>query len=82
MAVTALCNRDCTRRPRGQGLCGSLLLFFFFLGHGISLGADSRDALQKAADLVQQGRLEEADARQGYRFLRDDDLYLLGGPEW
>ncbi|HMC73437.1 MAG TPA: tetratricopeptide repeat protein, partial [Terriglobales bacterium] len=37
------------------------MLFFFFLGHGISLGADSRDALQKAADLVQQGRLEEAD---------------------
>ncbi len=32
--------------------------------------------------LVRRGLLDEAAARAGYRLLREDDLHLLGGPEW
>lgn len=32
--------------------------------------------------LVAQGLIEEAVARDRYRFLQEDDLHLLGGPPW
>jgi hypothetical protein len=32
--------------------------------------------------LVDQGLLDEAVAQDGYRFLQEDDLHLLGGPDW
>lgn len=32
--------------------------------------------------LVSQGLIDEADGRNGYEFLREDDLHLLGGPDW
>ncbi len=32
--------------------------------------------------LVRSGLVEEAAGRTGYRMLREDDLHLLGGPEW
>ncbi len=46
------------------------LLCCLFLGGAAVLHADSRQALQKAADLVQQGRLDEAD-RQAQLALSD-----------
>lgn len=52
----------CARAP--------LLCLFAFLGGSLALGADSREALQKAASLMQQGRLEEAD-RQAQLALTD-----------
>ena len=32
--------------------------------------------------LVNQELIEEAVARDRYRFLQQDDLHLLGGPDW
>jgi hypothetical protein len=32
--------------------------------------------------LVSKGLIEESVARNGYRLLREDDLHLLGGPDW
>ncbi len=32
--------------------------------------------------LVSQGLIEEAVGRDRYRFLQEDDLHLLGGPDW
>jgi len=32
--------------------------------------------------LVDQGLIDEAVARDRYRFLQEDDLHLLGGPDW
>jgi hypothetical protein len=32
--------------------------------------------------LVSQGLIEEAEGHAAYRLLREDDLHLLGGPEW
>jgi hypothetical protein len=32
--------------------------------------------------LVKRGMVEESAAREGYRLLREDDLHLLGGPDW
>jgi len=32
--------------------------------------------------LVNAGLIDEATGRDGYRFLREDDLHLLGGPDW
>jgi hypothetical protein len=32
--------------------------------------------------LVNAGMIDEATGREGYRFLREDDLHLLGGPDW
>ena len=32
--------------------------------------------------LVNQELIEEAAGRDGYRFLQQDNLHLLGGPEW
>jgi hypothetical protein len=32
--------------------------------------------------LVDQGLVEEAIVRDRYRFLQEDDLHLLGGPDW
>lgn len=47
-----------------------LLSAFFFLSPFFAHAVDSRDALQKAVDLVQQGRLNEAD-RQAHIALAD-----------
>lgn len=32
--------------------------------------------------IVDKGIIEEAEGRSGYRMLREDELHLLGGPEW
>jgi len=32
--------------------------------------------------LVAQGLIDESVGRDGYRLLREDDLHLLGGPDW
>jgi len=32
--------------------------------------------------LVTTGIIDDATGRDGYRFLREDDLHLLGGPDW
>ena len=32
--------------------------------------------------LVASGTLDEDEAREAYRFLQEDDLHLLGGPDW
>jgi hypothetical protein len=32
--------------------------------------------------LVTQGFVDKAVGREGYRYLREDDLHLLGGPDW
>jgi hypothetical protein len=32
--------------------------------------------------LVSEGLIEEAEGRSGYYLLREDDLHLLGGPDW
>ena len=56
--MTGSLNRN-SRAGRG-GLPAHLFLLAFLLLAGFA-GADSRQALQSAADLVQQGRLDEAD---------------------
>ena len=61
-------RRSGERRP---GLAGALLLCFL-LPPGASPAAQSHEALQRAAALVQEGRLEEAD-RQLQRALADPD---------
>ena len=53
-------SRPGSRAEIGGRFCSSLLCFLI-LAFAVSLRADSREALQKAADLVQQGRLDEAD---------------------
>ena len=58
-----------TWSAHGLLLCGLLLL-------GSAAQADSREALQKAAMLVQQGRLEEADA-QARLALADPDTRAI-----
>ena len=32
--------------------------------------------------LVNAGLIDDAVGRDGYQFLRQDDLHLLGGPDW
>jgi hypothetical protein len=39
----------------------------------------TRDAVRL---LVAHGLIDEAAARNGYRFLQEDELHLLGGPAW
>lgn len=39
----------------------------------------TRDAIRL---LVGQGLIEEGVGRNGYQFLRENDLHLLGGPDW
>lgn len=39
----------------------------------------TRDAIKL---LVARGLVEVAAGRDGYRFLQEDDLHLLGGPAW
>ena len=58
-------NRECRSRLGRLGgalLCSPLLFsLLIFLSASVALGENSRDALQKAAELVDKGRLEEAD---------------------
>ena len=60
MAVNISLGRKCAFALGGALLRQPLLLFFLFMS-SLTLRADSREALEKAADLVQQGKLEEAD---------------------
>jgi len=53
------------------------LIAYTALGH--RAGVRTRDAIKL---VVARGLVEEATARNGYRFLQDDDLHLLGGPDW
>jgi tetratricopeptide (TPR) repeat protein len=61
VAVTARCNGDRARIIGGPRLRCVLAFVLLFPSAGVLARADSREALQKAVDLVQQGRLEEAD---------------------
>lgn len=42
-------------------------------------GVRTRDVIQM---LVSDGAIEESEGRDGYRLLRENDLHLLGGPDW
>ncbi len=53
------------------------LVAYTALGHRRAIR--TRDAIKL---LVVRGLVEEAAGRDGYRLLQDDDLHLLGGPEW
>jgi tetratricopeptide (TPR) repeat protein len=64
------CERNCTDRRRRWCARAPLLCLFAFLFSGFAPGADSREALRKAASLAQQGKLKEAD-RQAQIALSD-----------
>jgi hypothetical protein len=53
------------------------LVAYTALGHRRAIR--TRDAIKL---LVMHGLVEEAAGRDGYRLLQDDNLYLLGGPDW
>src|SRR5207302_10369558 len=59
-SVTGSCNRS-RFGSGGSFAARALLCWFFLLSAAAELRADSRQALQNAVDLVQEGRLEEAD---------------------
>jgi tetratricopeptide (TPR) repeat protein len=59
-------------RQRRRSAWGLLLCWLLLSGVAAALEADSREALRKAADLVQQGQLEEAD-RQARLALSDPE---------
>jgi tetratricopeptide (TPR) repeat protein len=61
VAVTSRCKGDHASTLRGAILRGVLALFFLLLNSGVVSLGESHEALQRAADLVQQGRLVEAD---------------------
>lgn len=55
-------DRNCTHRQRVWCARTPILCLLAFLCvHGVAVATDSRQALQNAASLVQQGKLEEAD---------------------
>ena len=58
--MTGRCNRDRLRQTFSFAATASLCAFIV-LSAAVVLRADSRQSLQKAAALVQEGRLEEAD---------------------
>jgi tetratricopeptide (TPR) repeat protein len=68
--VTRSGNRGRLRQTASFTATASLCFIFFFLSTTAELRADSREALQKAISLVQQGRLDEAD-RQARLALSD-----------
>jgi len=59
--VIVRCDRNCTDRQRRRCAWAPLVCLLAFLCASAALAADSREALQKAASLIQQGKLEEAD---------------------
>jgi hypothetical protein len=52
----------------------------------IAFEAIARRPAARTRDLIKllvcKETLEEQEAREGYRFLQEDDLHLLGGPDW
>lgn len=60
-SVIFCCERNCTFTQRGLCARVTLLCLTVFFSSAVALATDSREALQKAASLVQQGKLEEAD---------------------
>ena len=62
--------------PRGLFAARVLLCWFLLLSAAAELQADSRQALQKAVDLVQEGRLEEAE-RQAQLALSDPQTHAV-----
>ena len=61
-SVIVGCNRNCTHRQRVWCVRPPILCLLAFLCvHDLAVATDSREALQNAASLVQQGRLDEAD---------------------
>ncbi len=55
------CERNFTFRQRWWCARAPLLCLIVFLSAAVALATDSRQALEKAASLFQQGKLEEAD---------------------
>jgi tetratricopeptide (TPR) repeat protein len=65
-----------SRAKLGSAISCSLLCWLVILTSTLLVHADSREALQKAADLVQQGRLEEAD-QQAHLALSDPQTHAV-----
>src|SRR6266699_5105692 len=74
--VTDCCKRSVSFSPRVVLSRFALLCWFLILNASVCLRADSREALQNAASLVQQGRLDEAD-RQARSALSDPSTHAI-----